>query len=365
MTGAPDDLDGIAAGDPRTPPQQLADIAARRWDLHATIAAHPQLYPALRDWMEQVNPAASQPPYMRMPTTSALPPQRRSRRGWWIGGCGCLAIIVIPIVILAVLGALGGMTSSDPGTDSDGSPHASNDQIVQEQLAIYESERAKYYELAEQLEGNPVAPLVTQSRSFHLLEKRAGAAQINRFQAEDLAEGAQQFRQALQQRIADAAKRRGNSSGSVTEDLVDSAGDGYIDIGWDASSACASSENSDRETAGCVSESPLGIHILPESSLFGDWGRRIVVLHELAHLYQRADLDGRGDAESGEAEKLVDRGLFQGSSEKMADCYALTYLDEWSLSNDQGTLGYGYVCNASERQAIREWAASIHAPIPN
>jgi hypothetical protein len=28
------------------------------------------------------------------------------------------------------------------------------------------------------------------------------------------------------------------------------------------------------------------------------------------------------------------------------------------------TLGYGYVCSDTERQAIRAWAKKIHAPMP-
>ena len=45
--------------------------------------------------------------------------------------------------------------------------------------------------------------------------------------------------------------------------------------------------------------------------------------------------------------------------------YALTYYDQTSLKHGNVTLGYGYVCNASERQAIREWAASVNAPMPD
>jgi hypothetical protein len=89
----------------------------------------------------------------------------------------------------------------------------------------------------------------------------------------------------------------------------------------------------------------------------------MVTVHELAHVYQYADArrfeDGRG-----EADRLVEKGLFQGSDEKMADCYALTYYDQASLTHGNVTLGYGYVCNAAERQAIRSWAADVNAPMP-
>src|SRR5690606_11089962 len=221
-----------------------------------------------------------------------------------------------------------------------------------------------FYELAAQLEGNPVAPLVTDVRGFRLLEK-ASAGEINKFQAERLAQEAQQLRETLQQRIEDAAARRGNSSGSVTEELVDAAGDGFIDIGWDAATSCTASERPNKTTVGCTSNDPLGVHILPEAKMFGELFSRMTVLHELAHLYQNADLDQREDLhDNSVAGALIEQGMFEGSSEKFADCYALTYLDEWTLSNDQGSVGYGYVCNEAERQAIREWAAELNFPMP-
>lgn len=357
MAGVGDDVERGFAGDPRTPPQQLADIAARRPDLHPVIAANPAAYPALREWIARVGETGVQAP-QAYPVTP-LPPPRRRGIGWWFAGCGCLAVIGVFVVLAVVGGAL-----LSPGDDVDARGTDPAGGSSGDTPAAFAAERQKYYALAAELDGNPVASLVTESRGFQLLEQRAEAPRLTEAAAADLAQKAKERRERLQKRIDEAETRRGNASGSITEGLVDAAGQGFIDIRWDAATACAVSGHEGRTTAGCVSEDPLAVHILPEKQLFGDWGARMVVLHELTHLYQRADSDARGIRETSESLKLVEQGLFQGSSEKMADCYALTYLNGWTLSNELGTVGYGYVCNAEERQAIRRWAADIHAPMP-
>lgn len=231
-------------------------------------------------------------------------------------------------------------------------------------MAIAVSERQRFAELAAPLAGNPVAPLVTEQAKSERLDRRIAEGAANRSDAERFAEEALQMRAALEQRIADAAARRGNASGTVSEALVDEAGNGYIDIAWDAATACSASEDAESTTAGCTSLDPLGVRILPEGELFGDWGVRITTLHELAHLYQNADLEERWDQDRSASMALEDQGLFEGSGEKMADCYALAYTGGWTLENEQGSSGYGYVCDEAERRAICEWAALIGAPMP-
>lgn len=366
MTGALDDLDLRAVHDPATPPQQLADIAARRYDLHALIAAHPQTYPELRTWMGQVNPAAAQPPYLSMSTGSpaAMAPRRRSGIGYWIGGCGCLAVVVVIVLVVVVGGLLG---SSRPSTSSPGdrapSTPAAQDQAVAEQLAIYADEKARYDALAAQLEGNPVAPLVTQQDFMDRIAQEAAVPEISESTARSVALRTREFREELEAQVTAAQQRRGNSSGTLTEKIVDQAGDGFIDIRWDAASECDDSAD-DSITTGCVlGGTPLVVHLQAEARAESDWERKMVTVHELAHVYQHADARRFADGK-GEADRLVEKGLFQGSDEKMADCYALTYYAQNSLRHGRVTLGYGYVCNASERQAIRDWAADVNAPMP-
>lgn len=351
------DADLAAAQDFRTPPAQLADIAARRGDLHHLILSHPGCYPQLREWIAQVNPSAGRHPVSV--AAAPLPAPRRRGVGCFLIGCGGMALIALASVGVLVIGAaLSSPSGSAPGpTADDVAPEAS--------LAAFDEERARFYELAAQLEGNPVAPLVTQTVAFERLEKSIAAPNITSAYASELTQRAQAAREQLEQRIADAAARRSNASGSVTEGLVDAAGAGFIDIAWDADAACGTSRRADegRVTAGCVSEDPLAVHIAPEDQLPGDTGMRVVVLHELTHLYQRADSDAHPDGLSAAAQ-LVEQGYFQGSSESMADCYALTYLNQWTLTFENRTMGYGYVCGDEERRLIREWAAQVHAPMP-
>lgn len=301
------------------------------------------------------NPISPEPQQTTLP--APVTQKRRSYIGWWIAIAGVLLFIGVVAIISAML--------SWVEIDTPSTKNSTKEPSIAEYLKTYEAEREQYYKLAARLENSPVAPLVTQSVKFKLLEGRRDNPTMNKYMAEDLAEDAQQFRKTLQERVIAAEARRANASGTLTEAIVDDAGQGYIDINWDAATACSTSERPGRTTTGCVSENPLGIHILPESEMRGgDWGKRIVVLHELAHLYQRTDLDLRPSSVPSESRRLMDQGLFQGSGEKMADCYALTYLNEWSLSDGTTRFGYGYVCNESERQAIREWAAGINAPMP-
>jgi hypothetical protein len=363
------DADLAAVQNPYTPPAQLADIAARRSDLHPLLLSHPGCYPALREWISQVNPAARPIPAESYPlpagsypisTGAPLPPPRRSRVGCFLIGCGGMALVALVVVGVFVAGAV----LSTPGGDSDPGPDAGAP-VTGDPASAFEAERTRFYDLAAQLDGNPVAPLVTRTAEFERLEKSMAAPGITDERAAQLAQSAQTAREELEQRIADAEARRTNASGSVTEGIVDEAGAGFIDIAWDAATACATSQNADegRFTAGCVSEDPLAVHLAPEDQLPGDMGMRVVVLHELTHLYQRADSDAHPGGVS-RATQLVDQGYFQGSSESMADCYALTYLDQWTLTFENRTMGYGYVCGEEERGLIRQWAAEVNAPLP-
>lgn len=380
--GTQGDWERRTAADPRTHPQQLADLANRRWDLHAVIAANPGAYPELRRWIAAVNPSSMrpQPPYAPGAVPSSghgargYAPAGRARRGgagWWFAGCGCLVVLgglVLGLVLLwfafaapsgegaAGRGAAGAETREDGSGSED--PGAAEQSEVVEQLEIFEGERAEYNTLLSQLDGNPVAPLVVYSDEQMLrLADRARDPELDEFGARSLAFQARQYREELEQTLAEAADRRESQDGSLTERLVVRETDGFVEVLRDAETACGESEEG-TITTGCVfGADPLTIHLLPESGLDSDWEREMLVIHELAHVYQHADVDGLG-------EELVAQGLFQGSEEKMADCYALTYYDRWELSNGGQTVGYDYVCDESERQAIREWAAKIDAPMP-
>lgn len=352
------DTDLAAAQNPATTPARLADIAARRGDLHPLILGHPACYPQLREWIQQVNPSAR-------PTVSAAPPQapgpRRGRGGLCaLLGCGGLAVLGVAVIAFIVIS---GLFLTPPDQDKPAAGGTGTD-ARGASLAAFDTERSRYYELYTQIEGNPVAPLVADLLTFQRLERTISQPPVTDASVADHASEARSIREALEQRIADAATRRTNVSGSVSEEIVDEAGQGFIDIAWNADTECGTpGEDDGRVTIGCISEEPLTVHILPEDWFGGDTAIRLTVLHELTHLYERADSDANG-AELGTSGVLVEQGYFQGSSESFADCYALTYLDLWTLTFDGREYGYGYICTPEERQLMREWAAEVHAPMP-
>jgi hypothetical protein len=380
MTDESADPEARAAADPRVPPRVLAEVAARRWDLHPTIWMNPQAYPELRQWIATVNPAgvpqapppAPSPAQSRTPApqprptvpaqhpgTAPLPPARRTAIGWWLGGCGCLLVVGI-VVLVVIASVLAGLGEASPSSRDDrpAVPQAGDDGRAQEHLASYHADRAAYDQFAVELIGNPVAPLVLNEGFVRGLEREAAERPMSEAHARSIAERMREFRDELEVAVATARDRRVNASGTLTEQLVDEAGDGFIDVRWDAVEACGTGDGS----IGCTMRSdPLTIHLASELELPGDWQKRMVVTHELAHVYQAADA-ARFDDGSSAADRLLASGLFQGSNEKMADCYSLTVLDEWSLRQGNVTLGYGYVCDATERQAIRDWAAELNAP---
>jgi len=413
MTGMYQDGDWIAAQDPGAPPARLSEIAYRRWDLHPVLEANPGLRPELRQWIAQVNP-----PHLRQYRAPGLPPgggpgvqqhvamtqqapvygtagygsggypqggpaaaaygpgtvhpavRSQGRPGPWIAGCGCLALVFVLVVVGLGFGGLASVFSS---SDRQGRPgvaekprtvRPSASPGAEEQLRAFDAETAKFKQLAATLRNNPVGPIVADARKIGLLEQRIKTPGLSARSAVSLVNEARQIRQELERKIAQAKVRRANTSGSISEGLVDSAGNGFINIRWDAATACGKSKSSEGRTLGCVKGGdPLTVHILPEDAFHDGWNLRMTVVHELAHVYQRAD-DWSSPGSESRADRLVARGLFQKSDEKMADCYALTYYNQWTLEQNNYSLGYGYVCNASERQAIRSWAAAIKAPIP-
>ena len=247
-------------------------------------------------------------------------------------------------------------------TIPDGSATAT-DPLVAEQIALFHADQTKINELARQLDGSPVAPLVADLRTFRLDEQRASDPTIGIAEAQPIADRAADLRASLEESIDTAEARRANASGSLTEGIVDAAGNGFIDIQWDAATACSTEAAPGKENIGCVrAADPLTVHVLPENEVGSTWMNQMLVVHELAHVYQRADDLGAADY-SGSYNDLLAQGLFQGSKEAMADCFALTYYDQWSLTNGAESQGTGYVCDESERQAIREWAVGLNAPM--
>ncbi|MCP2049314.1 UNVERIFIED_ORG: hypothetical protein J3D58_003386 [Paenarthrobacter nicotinovorans] len=232
---------------------------------------------------------------------------------------------------------------------------------MEAQKALFKQEQTRINELAAQLGGNPTAPLVADFPSFRREEAKLADPDLTIFSARSMVGFATRFREGLETSAAAAATRRVNATGSLSEALVDAAGNGYIDVQWDAATVCGAAESQGWSTSGCVKDFST-VHLLPESEYGNEWSMRMTVAHELAHIYQLAD-SARVPENPGYYKGLLAQGLFQSDREVMADCYALTYYNQWTLENGGTEVGYGYVCNETERQAIREWAADIKAPV--
>lgn len=389
MAMGPADRDWLAARDPNAHPQLLADIAARRWDLHALIAQHPRAYPQLRQWIAAVNPNSMRP--------QQLAPRRSGAWGWFIG-IGSLTLVGAVALISALVSS--SLVPSDPETRQSRSPLASRQaplpsrQIpipthraplpsrqplptrpapqpapsapstdpVAKVIAAFKKDRDKFNTLAAKLNGNPVAPLVTNERRFRYLEGYLGQSGLSESNANKAATEARQHLKSLEKAIAAAKKRRGNSSGTSIEQYVDDSADGFVALSWDAITACNYKMKGDMEIGGCVKDNEAKIHLRRRDGTFGQWSQKMIVVHEMAHVYQVVD-EERNWPKASEMDKLLKKGLFRGSHESMADCYSLEYLDEPDLKQGNAWVGYGYVCNASERKAIRKWAADVKVPM--
>jgi len=323
--------------------------------------------------MRTVNPGMGQPAQPTWPTQAPAQsapgwpgpgpqaPPRRSSAGCWWAGCGCLAVAAILVVVIVIVAGLGAALSSGGGQppSSQGAPA---DPALEQQLVLLEQEFAAIDALRAQLAGNPVEPLVAWFEWYDRQVVAMSEPDVSEFSVRSLVSQLIPFREDLQQRIADAEVRRSNASGTLSEALVDAAGNGFIDIQWDAATACTADDREDWRTIGCVKKGDsLTVHLLPEQDFANEWALRMTVMHELAHVYQRADVARFRDGD-GVYEDLIAQGLFQGNEEAMADCYALTYYGEWTLTTGDYSIGYGYVCDETERQAIRDWAADVGAP---
>jgi hypothetical protein len=150
----------------------------------------------------------------------------------------------------------------------------------------------------------------------------------------------------------------GNVSGTTYEATIDSLGRGFVDanVRADADAFCGS------DVLGCVdSDDPYVVHF--DATDVGqpyltDWVQTGVAYHEFAHVLQ--------DTNYAATRRAV--VAFDGDFETMADCFALTYLAGWTLDHRIWTssyqywdlsVGYGYVCNETQRQAVRDWYESL------
>jgi hypothetical protein len=148
-----------------------------------------------------------------------------------------------------------------------------------------------------------------------------------------------------------------NTTGTTYESVIDALGGGFVASLMDnPDSLCAS------DVLACVLFSdPYTVHFDAADGAhpsMNDWTRTGVAYHEFAHVLQ----------ETNQEPTAVAAESFDGDWETMADCFALTYLDGWTLDHRvyvsdyeywDVSIGYGYTCDESQRQVIRDWYAQL------
>ena len=131
------------------------------------------------------------------------------------------------------------------------------------------------------------------------------------------------------------------------------------------SEMCIRDRCEDDVLACVMSDVPQTVHVdatdLAEPYMTA-WLQTGVAYHELAHVLQLTNPEPTDAA----------REAFGGDDETMADCYALTYLEGWTLDHRvwinryeywDVNIGYGHTCDETQRQAIRTWVAELGVDI--
>ena len=153
------------------------------------------------------------------------------------------------------------------------------------------------------------------------------------------------------------AEAGSNASGTAWEAALDTLGRGWVRTVFDeGGTPCGST------ALACVSgDDPFTVHVRASTRTdptMTDWIRTGAAYHEYAHVLQ---FTSPRDTDAVLA-------TFGGDAETMADCFALTFLEGWSLDHEvtiddfsyyEVSVGYGYTCNAGERQVIRDWVAGL------
>ncbi len=215
----------------------------------------------------------------------------------------------------------------------------------------------KLLDEAGKREGVPLATIVPWDR-FQLLASQAWARRWNLDAlGRSIADVESARAELVTQREAAEQEAASNASGSAYEAALDQLGAGYVT--WRLDDADALCED---DVLACVmSDDPLVVHVdAPDDSLpyMTDWIRTGLAYHEFAHVLQFTNPEPTETAVA----------AFDGDVETMADCFALSYLDGWTLDHRVWTsryeywdvsIGYGYTCDDSQRQVIRDWYGQL------
>jgi hypothetical protein len=215
---------------------------------------------------------------------------------------------------------------------------------------------------AAKFEGTKVGTLV-DSDLFDVFASRAYVQRRNPSALATVTRDVRAETEALEANIAAAQEQAAsNASGTAYEEVIDALGGGWVATSIDDADALC-----ETDVLGCVtSADPLIVHIdAADVSLpyMTDFIQRGVAYHEFAHVLQQTNPAQTEDAVA----------AFGGDLETMADCFALTYLSGWTLHHKvpissyewyEVDIGYGYTCDASQMQVVRDWYDGLGYVVP-
>lgn len=286
---------------------------------------------------------------------SSAPPAKRKRP--------VVAIVTIILLLLALITAivflviyLGELSDANDLIDEQKQEIEDQQELI-DKKETFGAAMMELLDTASTFEGTLYGTIVPTD-SYTLTASRAWT---HRWDLADLDEDIATIREdtAELQAIIDAAaiEASTNTTGSVYESVTDSLGQGYVSsLLYDADTFCES------DVIACVSDDdPYTVHFdLADNNVeyTNDFIRTGVAYHEFAHVLQITNPE------------LTEVALdsFDGDHEIMADCFALTYLDGWTLEHRvyitsyswwEVNIGYGYTCDESQRQVVRDWYTQL------
>lgn len=291
--------------------------------------------------------------------TPTLPPRRRGRpRG------GTIAIVALSVALLAVGGILAYFLLE---LDAATSRIDKQDRELDERDRLIDKKET-FGASMEQLMGTVGqfdGVLIGSAVDYDSIEVLASRAWSHRWDASALDRDIAATEEAaaeLHDVLAAATSEAGaNATGSTYEAVLDLLGGGYVTTVIDDADALC-----EDDVLACVmSDVPQTVHVdakdLAEPYMT-PWLQTGVAYHELAHVLQLTNPEP--------TEAALE--AFGGDDETMADCYALTYLDGWTLDHRvwinrfeywDVNIGYGHTCDETQRQAVRTWVAELGVDI--
>ena len=269
-------------------------------------------------------------------------------------------IVLLTVALVAAVGALGyylfQLTQANARI-ADQQQQIEEQQHLIDQKEVFGSAMNDLLETATAFDGTPFAAIVPLD-AYDRIAAAAWSSRWNSAELDLVIGDARAEATHLEGLLATAsAQVATNSSGTKNEAVIDKLGAGFVaSLIDDADTLC------DSDVLACVmSDDPYTVHFdAADISLpyMTDWLRTGLSYHEFAHVLQMTNPDPTAIALE----------AFDGDTETMADCFALTYLDGWTLDHTvwvnsyqyyEVSIGYGYTCNSTQRQAVRDWHGQL------